>query len=62
MMIPLSEVERIRDHVVVRGIRASDLIHDATEDLGSPEGLTQAEMDALSAARPGTPPWKQKHG
>ena len=60
MMIPLSEVERIRESARVRGIHAADRAHDAAENLGAKEGLTQEEMDALSAGRPGTPPWRHE--
>jgi hypothetical protein len=60
LMIPLSEVERIHDSARVRGIRAADLAHDVAEALGVPEGMTQDEMDVLSASRPGTPPWRRK--
>ena len=59
MMIPLSEVERIRESARVRGIRAADRAHDAADALGALEALTQDEMDALSAGRPGTPPWQR---
>lgn len=58
MMIPLAEVERIQEGTGVRGIRAADIAHDAAEALGGPDGLSQEEMDALSASRPGTPPWQ----
>ena len=60
MMIPLSEVERIREQCAVRGIHAADRAHEAAENLGAKEGLTQEEMDALSAGRPGTPPWRHE--
>jgi hypothetical protein len=60
MMIPLSELERIRDSARVRGIRAADRAHDTAEALGAPDGLTQDEMDALSAGRPGAPPWQRE--
>jgi excisionase family DNA binding protein len=59
MMIPLVEVERLRGSERVRGIRAADRAHDAAEALGTPEGLSQEEMDSLSASRPGTPPWQR---
>jgi hypothetical protein len=59
MMISVSEIERIRDSARVRGIRAADRAHDAADRLGAPDSMTQDEMDALSASRPGTPPWQQ---
>lgn len=58
MMIPLAEVERIQGSARVRGIRAADRAHDAAEGLGAPEGLSQEEMDALTAGRPGAAPWQ----
>jgi hypothetical protein len=59
MMIPVSEVERLRESAQVRGIRAADRAHDAADALGTLEGLSQEEMDALSAGRPGIPPWQR---
>ncbi len=57
-LIPLSEIERIKDDDRVRMIRAADRLHDETEGFGL-DGLTQEEMDSLSASRPGTLPWKR---
>ena|SRR5579864_5098799 len=59
MMIPLSEIERVQESEAVRGIRASDQMHDATDGLGSPDGLSAAQMDDLEAARPGRIPWDE---
>jgi len=58
ILIPLSEIERIKDDDRVRMIRAADRLHDETEGFG-PEGLTQEDMDSLSASRPGTLPWQR---
>ncbi|HZU77863.1 MAG TPA: helix-turn-helix domain-containing protein [Dehalococcoidia bacterium] len=57
MMIPIAALERLQENAVVRGLRASDRAHDAIEQLGVPRGLTQKQMDDLSAARPGRVPW-----
>lgn len=53
-MIPLSEVERLQESPLVRGIRASDRAHE----MGTPEGLTPEQLDDLEEARPGRLPWE----
>jgi len=58
-MIPLTEVERVRDSERVRAIRAADKLHDVSAAFGVPEGLSDEEMEQLSAARPGQLPWQQ---
>ncbi len=58
-MIPLSEVERVRDDERVRAIRAADKLHDASSQFGVPEGLSDEEMQRLSATRPGRLPWQR---
>jgi len=55
-MVPLGELERLRDSERVRGLRASDRRHDAAEALGG-EALSEAELVDLEAGRPGTLPW-----
>lgn len=57
-MMPIFEVERLRNTARVRGVWAADRAYDAAEDLGASGGLSQEEMDALSAGRPGVPPWQ----
>ena len=57
-MVALGEVERLQDSERMRGIRASDAAHDATEELGVPGGLSPRQLEDLDAARPGTLPWK----
>ena len=59
MMIPLAEIERVQNDERVRAIRAADRLHDASKDFGVPEGLTDDEMQRLSAARPGRLPWQK---
>ena len=56
MMIPLSEIERVRTSQQVRRVQVAERIHDATADLGG--DLTQDDMDALEEARPGRLPWE----
>ena len=58
MMVPMSEIERVQDSEVVRGIRASDRAHDALEWFGG-DGLTEEEMETLYASRPGPVPWER---
>ncbi len=57
-MVPLSEVERVQESERVRGIRASDRVHAAAEELGDDAGLTPRQLEDLEAARPGTLPWE----
>jgi len=56
-LVPLSEVERIKDGDKVRLDRALDRLHDEAEDFGSPRDMTEDEMEMLHQARPGTLPW-----
>jgi hypothetical protein len=56
-MIPLAEVERLRDSLRVRQIRRLDRRHDEIDDLGGPDGLSDTELDDLEAGRPGRLPW-----
>ena len=58
-MIPLAEIERVRDSDRVRAIRAADTLHEASADFSVPEGLSTEEMEQLSAARPGRLPWQR---
>ncbi len=58
-MIPLREVERLQGTSLVRGIHASERDHAATDALGDDGGLTQEQLDALEAARPGVVPWER---
>lgn len=58
MMLPLAEVERLRESPLMRGLRASDRAHDAIAALGPVGGLTDQQLRDLSAARPGRLPWQ----
>lgn len=57
--IPISEVERIADSERVHQVRLSDALHDASADLGDDAGMSDEEMLALEASRPGTLPWQR---
>jgi hypothetical protein len=61
VLVPLSEVARIDDSEWVQQLRASDRLHDIADAFGTDEPMTQEEMDALSASRPGQLPWKRAH-
>ena len=58
MMLSVAEVERLRESPVMRGLRASEALHDTIDELGPTEGLTIEEMQDLEAARPGRLPWQ----
>ena len=62
MMLPLAEMERLRESPLMRGLRASETLHDTITDLGPTEGdrerLTAEEMQDLESTRPGRLPWK----
>lgn len=57
-MVPLAEIERLQTSELVRGIRASDRMHDAIESLGGSAGLSDDELEELEAGRPGRLPWE----
>lgn len=58
-LIPMSEIERIQDSDRVRSLRTAERLHDESSELGGDE-MTQEELDALDAGRPGTLPWLRK--
>lgn len=58
-MIPLTEIDRIRDSDRVRTIRVSDRLHDASSEFGDDEGMSDEQMLNLVASRPGKPPWRE---
>lgn len=57
-MIPVSEIARIRDDDRVRELRAASKLHQEIVDFGG-DGLTDDELRALTATRPGRPPWRR---
>jgi len=61
-LIPLSEVERIKDGDKVRLDQVLDRLHDEAEDFGAPRGMTEDEMEMLHQSRPGTLPWERSVG
>lgn len=60
MMLPLAEVDQLRESPLMRGLRASEAPHDTIDELGPPEGLSIEEMRDLEAARLGRLPWKKR--
>lgn len=58
VLIPTTEVERVRESPEVRSIRWSDHLHDASAELGSEEGLDDDELRELTESRPGRLPWQ----
>lgn len=59
-MIPVSEVERIKDSDQVRTARTLDELHAEIADFAA-DGLTDEQLRDLSASRPGRLPWQEEH-
>ena len=59
VLVPLRELERIYDNERVRGIRASDAVHDELDRAFGTREMTQEELDILEASRPGMYPWER---
>lgn len=57
MMIPVSELERLETSDMLRGIRASDRLHEASVGLGRPDGLS-----ALTCSLLGCDLWPVRRG
>lgn len=57
-MVPVSEIERVLTSTDVQEMRALDRLHDLSSDLGGDDGMTEEELDILSASRPGRLPWQ----
>ncbi len=55
-LVALSDVERVADSEWVLRMQELDRLHDLSSDLG--REMTQEEMDALEAGRPGRLPWE----
>jgi hypothetical protein len=60
IMIPVTEIERIRDDDRVHAMRASSRLHEEIADFSGPEHLSDDELAGLAAARPGRPPWSRE--
>jgi hypothetical protein len=56
-LIPMAEIERIQEGERVRGVRTAERLHAESAALGGDAELSQEELDALDAERPGTLPW-----
>lgn len=59
-MIPFSALARLQNSERVQRLQAIDRMHDKTAALGSDDGMTDEQLEALEAGRPGTVPWKVK--
>ncbi len=57
--VSLAHLQRIDEHREVALIRRLDALHREIGDFGSPDGLTEEELETLSATRPGTYPWQR---
>ncbi len=58
-LIPMTEVERLQASERVRGVRLAEQRHTESAALGGDEEMSQEELDALDAGRPGTLPWQR---
>ncbi len=58
-MIPVAEIERIRDDDRVRALRVTGQLHAEIADFGGPDALSDEELAGLRAGRPGRPPWER---
>lgn len=58
-MIPMSEILRLRETPTVRNAQALETLHAEIADLGSDDGMSDAEMEMLHQSRPGTLPWER---
>jgi excisionase family DNA binding protein len=59
ILIPASEIARIREEDPVRRVRHTELLLDASAALGSEDDMTEGQLHELSAERPGTLPWQR---
>lgn len=58
MMLSLDELERLKHDPLMRGLKASEALHDKSKIPGTEEGLTAEEMRDLEQTRPSQLPWK----
>ncbi len=58
-LIPMTEVERLQSSERVHGIRLAEQLHTESAAPGGDEEMSQEELDALDAGRPGTLPWQR---
>jgi hypothetical protein len=59
MMIPMSELLRLQNSELVRGIRTSDRLHAASANLGADGDSYVEVLEDLEASRPGSLPWSR---
>jgi len=56
MMISRSELEKLENSSLLRGLHASDRLHEESAELGVPDGLTEDQLQELEELRPGSLP------
>ena len=57
--VSLNEVERLTRDSMIRGLHDASRLHADLSELGLDREMTDDEMQALSASRPGTLPWRR---
>ena len=59
-MIPLRELPRLRSSTQLSSLRALAEMHERSAELGSDDGMSKEQLEALRSSRPGVAPWEQE--